>query len=84
MREQDLDRILVSEVSIKERVTELGREIDAYYEGKEILIITLLNGAIVFTADLIRNLGSPLRLDTLRARSYGDGAWGVHRCSQVD
>ena len=74
MREQDLDRILVSEESIKKRVIELGHEIDVAYEGKEILLITLLNGAIVFTADLIRNIHCPLRLDTLRARSYGDGA----------
>ena len=73
MREQDLDKILVSEASIKARVTELGQEIDTYYQDKEILIITLLNGAIVFTADLIRNVGSPLRLDTLRASSYGSG-----------
>ncbi len=73
MHEQDLDRILVTEESIKERVTELGREIDHYYEGKEILLITLLNGAIVFTADLIRNVRRPLLLDTLRARSYGAG-----------
>ena len=73
MREQDLERILVSEESIKARVAELGHEIDAAYEGKELLLITLLNGAIVFTADLIRNIRLPLRLDTLRVRSYGAG-----------
>jgi hypoxanthine phosphoribosyltransferase len=73
MREEDLERILVSEESIKSRVAELGQEIDAFYEGKEILLVTLLNGAIVFTADLIRNIRSPLWLDTLRAQSYGSG-----------
>ena len=71
MREENLERILVSEESIKKRVVELGREIDEYYEGKEILLVTLLNGAIVFTADLLRNIRSPLWLDTLRVRSYG-------------
>ena len=74
MREEDLESILVSEESIKKRVGELGREIDEYYEGKEILLVTLLNGAIVFTADLIRNIRSPLWLDTLRVRSYGTEA----------
>ncbi|MFP6854227.1 MAG: hypoxanthine phosphoribosyltransferase [Opitutales bacterium] len=73
MRSQDLERILVSEESIRKRISELGREIDAAYEGKEILLVTLLNGAIVFTADLIRNIRRPLWLDSLRARSYGEG-----------
>ena len=73
MRKEDLERILVSEESIEKRVSELGQEIDEYYKEKEILLVTLLNGAIVFTADLIRNIRSPLWLDTLRARSYGTG-----------
>ena len=51
---------------------EMGQEIDRHFHGREIIIITLLDGAIVFTADLIRNLAIPLRLDCLRVSSYGD------------
>ena len=68
----DIKQILLSEEDIRKRIAELGLEIDRHYEGKEILIVTLLDGAIVFTADLIRNLSIPLRLDCMRVSSYGD------------
>ena len=68
----DIQKILLSEEDIRKRITELGLEIDRHYVDKEILIVTLLDGAIVFTADLIRNLSIPLRLDCMRVSSYGD------------
>ena len=68
----DIQEILLDEETISRRVTALGAEIDGHYEGEEILLITLLDGAIVFTADLIRNLRRPLRLDCIRVSSYGD------------
>ena len=68
----DLQEILLDEAVISQRIRELGKEIDSAFQGKEILLITLLDGAIVFTADLIRNLSIPLRLDCLRVSSYGD------------
>ena len=68
----DLQQILLSQEDIHQRILELGREIDRHYEGREIIIVTLLDGAIVFTADLIRNLTIPLRLDCLRVSSYGN------------
>ena len=68
----DIHKILLSEEDIRKRITGLGLEIDRHYEGREILIVTLLDGAIVFTADLIRNLSIPLRLDCMRVSSYGD------------
>ena len=67
----DLKQILLTEEQISLRISELGLEIDRHYEGKEILLVTLLDGAIVFTADLIRNLSIPLRLDCIRVSSYG-------------
>lgn len=68
----DLQKILHSEEDIRERVSILGKEIDLFYQGKEILLVTLLDGAIVFTADLIRNLSIRLRLDCIRVSSYGN------------
>ena len=68
----DLQQILLSKEKISQRIAELGLEIDRHYEGKEILLVTLLDGAIVFTADLIRNLSIPLRLDCMRVSSYGN------------
>ena len=68
----DLQQILLSKEKISQRIAELGLEIDRHYKGKEILLVTLLDGAIVFTADLIRNLSIPLRLDCMRVSSYGN------------
>ena len=69
---EDIKEVLLDKDAIQERVREIGREIDEHYKGREIIIITLLDGAIVFAADLIRNLQIPLRLDCLRVSSYGD------------
>ena len=68
----DIKQILLTKEVIEKRVQEIGQEIDQYYQNREIIIITLLDGAIVFTADLIRNLAIPLRLDCLRVSSYGN------------
>ncbi len=68
----DLQQILLSAEAIGDRIRELGREIDLHYQGQEILLVILLDGAMVFAADLIRTLTIPLRLDCIRVSSYGD------------
>ena len=68
----NIEQVLLDKETIQKRVQELGQDIDLYFEGKEIIIITLLDGAIIFTADLIRNMNIPLRLDCLRVSSYGN------------
>ncbi len=74
----DLDKILVSEDQIKTRIIELGREIsDAYRnlgEDEAVAVIAITNGAIVFTADLIRHLEVNMELDCVRVSSYRDSA----------
>ena len=64
---------LFTEEQIQQRVRELGQEISADYEGKEIFAICLLKGSLVFTSDLIRHIESPVRVDVMRASSYGSG-----------
>ncbi len=70
--ESDLETILVSREEIQTRVSELGAELSAYYQGKDVTIVSILSGALVFTADLIRSCNFPTRLDCLRAESYGN------------
>jgi len=68
----ELESVLLDETTIKRRVRQLGREISASYCGNEITVITVVNGAIVFTADLLRQLaGVSVRLDCIRVSSYG-------------
>lgn len=61
---------LISESRIRRRVADLGREISAYYGKKHLTIIFVSNGAVVFAADLIRNINLPMRLDSVSASSY--------------
>ncbi len=68
----DIDQILVDEATIKNRLKELGQEINQAYEGRELAVIAIINGAIIFVADLIRELRIPLQLDCIRISSYRD------------
>lgn len=67
----DIDEILVSEAQIRRRVAELGARITAEYRSRDLVLLGMLNGAAVFTADLMRRIDRPLRLDFAAADSYG-------------
>ncbi|SRR5690606_4922606 len=66
----DLASVLVSETDIRKRVRKLGKEISALYGDEEITVISLINGAVLFTADLLREITNPVRLDCIRISSY--------------
>jgi len=66
----DLETVLVSENDIKKRVKKLGAEIAASYGSEEITVVSIINGAILFTADLLREIPNPIRLDCIRIASY--------------
>lgn len=68
-----LDHILVSETAIRRRVAALADQINRAYRGRDLTVIAIVNGALIFTADLLRQLRSPLRLDCIRASSYHAG-----------
>ncbi len=65
-----LDHVLVSEGVIKRRVKVLAEKINRTYRGGDLTVIAIVNGALIFTADLLRQLRTPLRLDCIRATSY--------------
>ena len=65
-----LESVLVSEAEIKKRLKKLGAEIMELYGEQEITVIAVINGAILFTADLLRNIDNPIRLDCIRISSY--------------
>lgn len=70
--EADLETVLVSKEQIRTRVEELGVELTEHYKGKDVTIVSILSGALIFTADLIRSCDIATRLDCLRAESYGN------------
>jgi hypoxanthine phosphoribosyltransferase len=64
---------VLTEAAIADRVRELGKQITSDYQGHELLVIGILNGAFIFTADLVRSIDLPLRIDFIRVASYGNG-----------
>lgn len=62
---------LISQAEIQRRVAELGQEITDAYAGKQIVLIGVLTGAVLFLADLIRYIHIPIELDFVATSSYG-------------
>ena len=71
--ESDLKHVLYSKEQIQQRVTELAAQIDADYQGREILLVGVLKGAVMVMADLTRHLHLPVETDWMAVSSYGSG-----------
>jgi hypoxanthine phosphoribosyltransferase len=69
----DIDRILIHEQTILSRLDELAHQITTDYAGRELTVIAVLNGSLIFIADLMRRIPLPLRLDCLSVSSYHGG-----------
>ena len=67
----DLTKILVTREEIAEAVKKLGTRITQDYQGRDLMIIGILKGAVVFYSDLIREIDLPLRTDFMAVSSYG-------------
>jgi hypoxanthine phosphoribosyltransferase len=67
----DCERILLTEEEIRVKVKELGRRISSDYAGKELLLIGILKGAMIFLADLVREITVPTQFDFMAVSSYG-------------
>jgi hypoxanthine phosphoribosyltransferase len=70
---KEVERILITDRQIARRVRQMACEIQRDFAGRETVVIALLNGTMMFLADLIRNLSLPLRLDFMGVSSYGLG-----------
>lgn len=70
--DNDIQRVIVTKEGIAEKLDSLALDLIKEYEGKDWTIIAVLNGSLVFLADLIRLIPFPLRLDTINASTYGD------------
>jgi len=69
----EVQRVLLSEEQIEQRLQALARAIQRDFAGRELVVVSLLNGTVMFLADLIRHLSLPLRLDFIGVSSYGNG-----------
>ena len=64
---------MFTEEQIREKVAELGKQIENDYKGEEILVVGILKGANVFTCDLIRQIDLDVKIDFMSVSSYGSG-----------
>jgi hypoxanthine phosphoribosyltransferase len=70
---KEVARVLITETQLARRIRRLSREIEQDFEGREMVIVSLLSGTVMFLADLIRHISLPLRLDFMGVSSYGPG-----------
>jgi hypoxanthine-guanine phosphoribosyltransferase len=72
-RDADVERVLIAGDRIARRVRQLARQIERDFAGRDLVIVAVLSGTVIFLADLLRHLSLPLRLDfvgVLRAECY--------------
>lgn len=69
--DEDIERILVDEATLQDRIRELGTIIEEEYRGRDLLLISVLKGSIIFMADLIRYIRIPHEIDFMATSSYG-------------
>lgn len=69
----DIDKVLISEEKIRRRVGELAAQVQSDFAGRDLVVVGLLTGSLIFLADLVREIDLPLRLDFIGVSSYGDG-----------
>ena len=75
----DIATVLFTEEEIQRRVGELGAALTQEYEGRSPVLVSVLKGAVMFVADLIRAVDLPLRVDFMSISRYGESASGVVR-----
>jgi hypoxanthine phosphoribosyltransferase len=71
--QKEVERVLITEEQIERRIKTLAHQIERDYRGREMVVVSLLNGTVMFLADLMRHINLPLRLDFLGVSSYGLG-----------
>ena len=73
LMQDDLERVLFDQTTILRRLDEMAARISEDYRDRELTVIAVLNGSIIFMADLLRRIPLPLKLDCLSVASYHGG-----------
>jgi hypoxanthine phosphoribosyltransferase len=68
---EQVGKILIDEETIMKRVAEMGAEITKDYQGKELVVIGILRGGVIFMSDLVKQIKLPLFMDFMAVSSYG-------------
>lgn len=71
--QNDIQKVLISEDELRNKVAELGRQISEDYKDKNLMLVSVLKGSVVFMADLMRAIAIPASIDFMSVSSYGSG-----------
>ena len=71
--DSDLEKILLSEQEIQDRLAQMAKQVERDYEGADILLVGVLKGAVMVMADLARAMGRHVEMDWMAVSSYGHG-----------
>lgn len=69
----DIETVLLSEEQLKDTVKRLGAQITEDYKGKNLVLVSVLKGSVIFMADLMRAIDLPCKIDFMSVSSYGSG-----------
>ena len=73
MIENDIEKVFFSKEELAGIVKRLGAQISRDYEGKNLMLVSILKGSVIFMADLMREITVPCNIDFMCVSSYGDG-----------
>lgn len=77
-------KILYTEEELQDRVKEVAKKINFHYFDEEIYVICVLKGSALFTADLVKHLNMPVRMEFIRLSSYGSSVTSSGKVNAVD
>ncbi len=77
--QKDLEKVLLTEEEISKMISGLGKQISEDYKGKNLLLVSVLKGSIVFMADLMRSITIDCKIDFMAVSSYGSGTESTGR-----
>ena len=83
IKESDLN-ILLTEAELQNKIAELAKSLNDFYNNEELYLICVLKGSVMFTVDLAKHLKMPLRMEFIRLSSYGSGFASTGKVSAVD
>lgn len=70
--ENSIKKVLIDEETLQLKIKELGAKITEDYKGKDLLVVCILKGAVMFVSDLIKRINLPLEIDFMAVSSYGN------------
>ena len=76
--------ILISSDELQDKIAELGRNLNELYKDEEVYLVSVLRGAVMFTADLAKHLKMPVKMEFIRLSSYGSGTVFTGKVNAVD